>query len=627
MNDNQTRKEPPEGGFFSSEKLTRELRFEAPVVSSESRTIELAFSSEAPVERSFGSEVLDHDAESVRLDRLNDGAAVLVNHDPDDVVGVVESARVDGDRMGRATIRFGNSARAQEIFQDVQDGIRRLVSVGYRINGYDITERSGDTDMVRVTDWTPYEISIVSIPADTNVGIGRTEETPVSEPIETKREEPEMDNSTVVESPLVETVPAFDVEAERSKVRTEEKRRTDAIRDIAGRYPGLEEASREAIESGESVDAFNARALEIIGEQNSKARAASQHDGEVDLSKKERKEYSLVRLMEAISNPKDNAAQRRAAFELEVSVEAQRNFGAGFNCRGEFVPTSLLTGERVMLAGASPATELVGTDHMASMYIDALRNSSSAMAAGVTYLSGLVGNVDIPRMVAGVTSTWISAEDGDATEDQATFDQVVLSPKDLACYTEVSRRLLQQSAPSIEGIVRSDLAIAQALGIDKAVLYGTGTSGQPTGIANQTGVGSATFAAAVPTYAELVDMVATVKGANYPVSSLTWLINAAMWGSMMTTPKQTTGNEGNFVMDVGTSTMVGHPVIVSEQVNDGDVILGDFSQVLLGEWGGLEINVDPYTHSLKGRVRYVTFKTVDVAVRHPEAFVVGNDGV
>lgn len=627
MNEKQTRDmEPAQAGFFTTEKWTRELSLEAPVVSEESRTVELAFSSESPVERSFGSEVLDHSAESVRLDRLNDGAAVLVNHDPDDVVGVVESARVDGDRKGRATIRFGNSARAQEIFQDVQDGIRRLVSVGYRINGYDITERSGDTDLVRVTDWTPYEISIVSIPADTQVGIGRTEETPVSAPIETKREEPVMD-SQVIETPVVEAAPQFDVEAERSKVRTEEKRRTDAIRAIAGKYPGLEDASREAIESGESVDAFNARALEIIGEANSKARAASKHDGELDLSRKERKQYSLVRLMEAISNPKDNAAQRRAAFELEVSVEAQRDFGAGFTCRGEFVPTSLLTGERVMLAGASPAQELVGTDHMANMYIDALRNASSAMAAGVTYLSGLVGNVDIPRMVSGVTSTWISAEDGDATEDQATFDQVVLSPKDLACYTEVSRRLLLQSAPSIEGIVRSDLAIAQALGIDKAVLYGTGLAGQPTGIANQAGVGSKTFGAAAPTYAELVDMVATVKGGNYPVSSLTWLINAAMWGGLMTTPKQASGNEGNFVMDVGTSTMVGHPVIVSEQVNDGDVILGDFSQVLLGEWGGLEINVDPYTHSLKGRVRYVTFKTVDVAVRHPEAFVVGNDGV
>ena len=187
--------------------------------------------------------------------------------------------------------------------------------------------------------------------------------------------------------------------------------------------------------------------------------------------------------------------------------------------------------------------------------------------------------------------------------------------------------MLLQSAPSIEGIVRSDLAIAQALGIDKAVLYGSGTNGEPTGIANQTGVLSKTFAAAAPTYAELVDMVAAVMGSNYPVSNLTWLINAAMWGGLMATPRQPSGVEGNFVLDVGTSTMVGHPYIVSEQVTDGDVILGDFSQVLMGEWGGLELNVDPYTHSLKGRIRYVTFKTVDVAVRHPEAFCIGNDGV
>lgn len=615
-------------------EFTRELRLEeTPTFNDEARTVELAFSSELPVERSFGYEVLDHTAESVRLDRLNDGAAVLVNHDPNDVVGVVQNARIDGDKVGRATIRFGKSDRASEIYQDVQDGIRSLVSVGYRINRYEINERSDDLDEVRVTDWTPYEISLVAIPADPKVGVGRdlpeapaVEETPIET---TPKEVTKMDTEVRNEVAPEPVAPAFDEQAAVSKIRTDEKRRCDAIRSIEAKYPGLEDAARQAIEDGDTVEAFNARALEIIGEQNSAARAASKHDGEVDLTAKERNSYSLVRLMDAISNPNDAKAQQRAAFELEVSAEAVREFGSGFNCRGEFVPSSMMYGERApLLAGTTnAAAELVGTDHLASAYIDALRNASSAMAAGVTYLSGLVGNVDIPRMTAGSTSTWISAEDGDATESAPTFDQVVLSPKDLACYTEVSRRLLLQSAPSIEGIVRSDLAIAQALGIDKAVLYGTGTGGEPTGIANQAGVLSKTFAAAAPTYAELVDMVALVMGSNYPVSNLTWLINAAMWGGLMATPKQSSGVEGNFILDVGTSTMVGHPYIVSEQVNDGDVILGDFSQVLMGEWGGLELNVDPYTHSLKGRIRYVTFKTVDVAVRHPEAFCIGNDGV
>ncbi|MCK9563507.1 MAG: HK97 family phage prohead protease, partial [Bacteroidales bacterium] len=122
------------------------------------RTVEIAFSSEEPYERWFGEEVLDHSPQSVRLDRLNGGAAVLVNHDTDDHVGVVESARIDSDKRGRAVIRFSRSERGEEIFQDVQDGIRTLVSVGYRIHKYEVTERKGQSDLVRVLDWEPYEV-------------------------------------------------------------------------------------------------------------------------------------------------------------------------------------------------------------------------------------------------------------------------------------------------------------------------------------------------------------------------------------------------------------------------------------------------------------------------------------
>ena len=608
---------------FDQKSLERSFSVTERNIDEEKRTVEIAFSSEEPYERWFGSEVLDHSPQSVRLDRLNGGAAVLVNHDSGDQIGVVESARIDEDRRGRAVIRFSRSQRGEEIFQDVKDGIRQLISVGYRIHRYEITERKGQSDLVKVTDWEPMEASIVAIPADATVGVGRSadQSTPNTQ---TVIKESVMDTKTeVVQEPKA---PAFDAEAERTKLRTEERVRTDSIRQAADRF-GVEDMGRQAISEGWTVPEFNAKALEVVGIRNSKARTESAHDGDVDLSNKDRKNFSIVRLMDALSNPNDRAAQKRAAFELEVSAEAQRGFGSEFQCRGEFVPESLLGGKRNLDASTTTdGPELVATNLLPGSYIEVLRNSMVTAQAGMTILSGLVGNVEIPRQTAGAATTWISAENGDATEGEAQFDQVTLSPKDLACYTQVTRRLLMQSTPSVEGIVMRDLAIAQALGIDKAVLYGSASTGQPRGVSLQTGINTKDLAAAAPTYAEIIEIIKKVLEDNALMGSLRWMISPAGWEDLSTTPKQGSGVEGNFILGEN-GRIAGYDWNVSNQVTAEEYFFGDWSQVLLGEWGGLEINVDPYTHSLKGQIRYVTFKTCDVAVRHPESFCYAHDGI
>jgi len=598
-------------------KVERSATIETRAVDENDRTIEIAFSSEEPYERWFGVEVLRHDSESVLLDRLNGGAAVLVNHDPGDQVGVVQSARIDSDKVGRAVIRFGKGQRAQEIFEDVKDGIRQLVSVGYSIDRYEIQERNSEPDLVTVTQWTPYEVSIVAIPADTTVGVGRSDSPTIAE-VNTMSE--------AVETPEVDDAPAVNLDAERARIRTDEKRRMDAIRQSAERFD-VEDLGREAIADGWSVEQFNQRALEVVGERNNKVRQESGHDGEVDLSNRDRKQFSLIRLMDAIAKPNDRAAQTRASFELEVSAEAQRGFGSDFQCRGEFVPTSVLMGQRALSAGTSTdGAELVATNLLAGSFIDVLRNASSVMRAGATVLPGLVGDVAIPRKTSAAASTWISAEDGDATEGEPQFDQVTLTPHDLACYTEVTRRLTQQSSPAIEAIVRNDLAMAQALGIDLAALYGSNASGQPAGVVNQIGINTLDLALAAPTYAEIVEMIKKVMEDNALTGMPTWILEANGWEALKTTPKQGSGVEGNFILG-DSDTIVGYPYIMSNQVTNEEYFFGDFSQLLIGEWGGLEINVDPYTHSLKGKVRYVTFKTVDIAVRQPTAFCYAHDGI
>lgn len=584
----------------------------------EKNVVEIAFSSEEPYERWFGTEVLSHEPQSVRLDRLNGGGAVLVNHDHDDQVGVVDSARIDADGKARAVIRFSKSKRGKEIQDDVNDGIRRMVSVGYRIHDYEVTERSDGPDDVLVTDWEPYEVSIVSVPADPTVGVGRSDEN-----INVQPEKPMNDKVIDKAEDTLKPEPV-DIGKIQAEARKDEVARINQIRELSETHD-LEELGRQAVDEGWKVQDFNNKALEIIGERNNQARVETKHNPDVDLEKKDHERYSFVKLMDALANPNNRAAQQRAALELEVSDAAIEGFGAGFKARGAVVPDSVLV--RDLSAGtATDGAELVATNLLAGSYIDVLRNSSALMGSGMRTLPGLVGDVAIPRQTSAAASTWISAEDGDATESEPQFDQVTMIPKDLACYTEVTRRLFQQSTPAIEGIVRNDLAVAQALGIDLAGLYGSGSSGQPTGVANQTGINTLDLAAADPTYAELVQIVRLVAEDNALSGSLRWIIEAHGWEALSTSPKQGSGVEGNFILN-DNNRIVGYDYTMSNQVTDEQYFFGDWSQLLMGEWGGLEINVDPYTHSLKGKVRYVTFKTIDLAVRHPEAFCHAHDGI
>lgn len=631
---------------IETEQFKRSFIIKKSAVDEEARTVELAFSSEEPYERWFGVEILDHSPQSVRLDRLNGGAALLVGHDTRDQVGVVDSARVDGDRRGRAKTRFSRSKRGQEILQDVVDEIRTLVSVGYMIHKYTVEERAGLPDLIRVTDWEPYEISIVPIPADVTVGVGRELEAPpgfvpeqlITEEtaqrlLEVLKSIPETETKEVraMPDPVKPEVPEFDEAAVRTKIRTEEKKRTDAIRAIADKFD-LPDLARTAIDEDWDVAKFNSEALTKVGERNNAAKGNMTEEADVDLSEKDHNRFSLVRLMSALSDPHDRSSHKRAAFELDVCSTALTKMPSDFKARGVYLPPSIIErargpqadiarrAMRDLSAGtATDGAELVANNLLAGSYIDVLRNTMQTFNAGVRFLPGLVGNVEIPRQTSGATMAWISAEDGDASESDPQFDQVTLTPKDAAVYTEVTRRLMQQSTPAIEGLVRNDLYTAIALGLDLAILYGSGSSGQPQGINGATGVADPTISsAAAPTYAELVTLVGTILASNALVSNASWIISPATWAKLMTTPKQGSGVEGNFILTL--DRIIGYISRVSQQMTANDFVFGDFSQVMVGEWGGLELNVDPYTHSLKGKTRFVAFKTCDVAIRQPSAF-------
>jgi HK97 family phage major capsid protein/HK97 family phage prohead protease len=565
----------------------------------EERIYEFPFSSEYPVARYFGNEILSHEGKAADLSRLNDGAPLLFNHNPDRVIGVVERAYIDGNkRRGYARVRFSRNPFAQEILSDVKDGVLRNVSFGYSI---DKMEERGSGDYV-ATAWSPYEISVVSVPADPGVGIGRslTEDTaasaaPTPDPI------PSMENTT----PDLAVVRAEAAEAERARISD--------ITALCDKH-GMADLGRQMVESGRSIDEARAAVLDKL---NIPQETVTMQAADIGLSEKESRSFSFLRAINYLANPTDRSAREAAAFEIEASEAAAAKLGR--QSRGITIPQDVL--RRDLNVGAATAGgNLVATELDAGSFIDLLRNASALDQAGATVLTGLTGNVAIPRQSGAGTAYWV-AESGAPTESQQTVDQVSLTPRTVAAFTDYSRRLMIQSSIDVENMVRSDLARVIALKIDYAGLYGTGSSSEPLGLKNTTGIGTEDFAAAAPTFSEVVALESDVATANALLGSPVYLMNAAMRGNLKTTKKD--AGSGIFIMENG--EVNGYRGVLSNQVASGDLWFGNFADLIIGYFSGLDIMVDPYTNSTSGTVRVVAMQDVDIAVRHPESFSRGND--
>lgn len=608
------------GGLFRQAEIRQ--------ISQEDRSVELAFSSEVPVSRWFGDEVLSHEGGAMRLDRLEAGAALLVNHDWDDQIGVVERVTIGEDRRGRALVRFGKGARANEIWQDVVDGIRKHVSVGYAVHKVEVESRKGQPDLVRVTDWEPFEISVVSVPADPTVGVGRSMAT---DPAETQnRNQPESMEADVADEnkTVPQPVKTVDEAALRAAGTDAERNRVRSILEMGEKYGAVDLAGTYA-RDGKSPEDFQRALIDKLNEN----RGGSVSDGTADvgLSDKEVRKYSFIKVLRALAAPTDRAAQEAAAFEFEASRAAADM--AGREPKGIMVPADVL--RRALNSATSGSTAgdtggfSIATELMSQSFIEMLRNRAVAMQLG-TPMGGLVGNVDIPRQASGATGYWIG-EDAEATLDGLEMDQIGMTPKTVAAMSEITRKLLQQSSLDVEALVRRDLATALALTIDKAFFYGSGSANEPRGIVNYAGINAVDFggtgagagAGALPTYAEIVAMESAIAADNADVASMAYIGNAAMRGHLKTTQKFA-GTDGAPIWEAG-NTVNGYRTEITNQINAGDLIFGNFADAMIGMWGGLDLTADPYTHSARGRLRIVAMQDVDFVLRRLESFCLGRD--
>lgn len=602
-------------------------------IDEEARTVELAFSSEIAVDRYFGAEILDHSNKSVVLDWLNTGRApLLADHDLSIQIGVIERAEIGKDRVGRAVVRFGKGAQSDAYFQDVKDGIRANISVGYRIHQMILEEEGESGAVYRVTKWEPLEISLVSIPADQSVGIGRSAEEKRAIEIIIPNHTP-TENKPMPTEPnaAIAATPAANEAALRAAYQQETAARTSEIMALAKRHNMLERGA-EFIAAGKSADEFRTHVLENLGVV--KPIDAARTDNSIGLTDKEVKQYSLMRAINAMANPHDRGAQEAARFEREASDAAAKRYGK--TAQGFMIPTEVL--KRDLLVGTATAGgHTVQTDVLAGSFIEVLRNAMSLNALGVTMLTDLQGQVAIPRQTAGATAYWV-AENGAPTESQQAFDQVTMNPKTVGAYTDISRKLLSQSSIDIEQFVQNDLAKVLAIAIDSAGINGTGASNQPTGVLNTAGIGSVAGGTngALVTWQNIVDLEAAVGNANADVGKLAYLTNAKQRGKFKGITK--TSPATSFIWDNGTTPVNGYNCGISNQVPSNlvkgasgavcsAILFGNWADLIIGMWGGLDLLVDPYTGSSAGTLRVVALQDVDIAVRHPESFAAMKDAL
>lgn len=590
------------------EFLTREIELRA--AEADGDLIPCVLSTEQPVDRGGYDEVLSHQSGDVDLSRAP--IPLIVQHDHTQLnVGVVEQVRIEGGKL-KGLARFGASTQAREILADVKAGIIRSLSVGYLL-----LETLSQTGRTMRFSWMPYEVSAVSVPADPNAGFYRSH-SPKGKI---------MTDITVTDND----------HATRSQRRSanqaalDERERVQEIAAIGQQFKLQNEANR-AIAEGTSIDAFRELAMSRLKGAGSLRPAESPDLG---LTRREIEQFSFVKAILAQTDA--NYARSNCGFELEASRAMAQKIGK--EPQGLYVPNEVLRHQRDLVVGTpSSGGYMVGTDHMAADFITLLRNRCHVMTLGAKLLGDLVGNVSIPSQAGAGTAFWV-AENGAVTESAQTFGQVPLTPKTVGAFTDFSRRMLKQSTPDIESIVRADLAALIAVEVDRVAIAGTGASNQPTGILGTSGIGAVAIGTngGAITWAHVLQLEEALATANADTGAMAYLTNNKVRRALKGSTKVSGDAGAGFIWSDeardadGFGTLNGYKSAASGNVPSNltkgtssgvcsAMIFGNFEDLLIGQWGGLDIFVDQSVNATSGSTRVIALLDLDVAVRRAASF-------
>lgn len=616
----------------------------------DSSVIRFPVASDTPIQRWYGQEILSHKPGAMVMGERQKTLPLLFNHNRDKLLGVVEKLDQDEHRT-YATVRFSSSEEGQKAKAMVDERVLVNCSFQYEILDYDMVRgEDPDDDQLIATSWEIYEVSLVTIPADSNVGVYRDFETNLKENKMAIRGQENSENKVndseqqerenVREAAIAE---ARRVEAERENVRKSERQRIENIYSLCRQF-NIEDSEREnMIRSNESIENIRSHVLDLLGKRSAAPVGVASRgiSEDIGLTAAERSNFNLVRALNAALT----GDWSKAGFEREVSQTLAKR--SGRETTGFFMPSDVTmqrdTTPGYFVGQPTQGGNLVSTDLRTGSFIDLLRAKAMVTRMGATVISGLVGNVEIPRQTGASTTYWLT-ENTAPTDSNAMFDKVPLKPKTIGALSSVSRNLLLQSSMNVEAFVRNELAVSLALGIDLAALCGTGTDNQPTGIANMSGIctveggtngGSLTFD-------KLIDMETQVATANADVTNMYYLCNAATIGFL----KKIKNTSGDYIWKPITEAVRngfpgevnGYAVGRSNQVRSGlekgtsknchEIYFGNWADLLIGEWGFLEIDVNRYGDAWKsGGVEIRALQTIDIAVRHPKSFCLFSDAL
>lgn len=582
-----------------------------PEVDEKNLEVTLPVASPEPCEREDENgvayqEVLRVTPEAVDLTRLNGGAAVLRNHDTDHTYGVVKRAFIEGGRL-YTRLRFRkNEPEAVAAFRDAVDGTLPNVSLGYQPLEIEFRQENG-VRIGEVTRWMPFEVSVaVGVPADATVGFYRSMTKTGESKMEVESKEPTSDE-------LRAKIRELEEENAQLKKRSEEPPPEDGKKEDPPPPEGKkEEETRSACNESElraMAATFNRLDLLPGALQRNLTPEAFKSELQNNLYRgsikvMEKREYSIVR---AIRSLVDESVD--AAVEREESARLYREAGLKPS-RG-----SIMISTRAFDGTANVGKALIGTDHRADMFIDKLR---TVMAVQPTFMDGLVGNVDIPLLSGSSTVNWVVGLNSDAAETKPATDSITLSPKKLTGYVDVGLDLLTQGTPDATNIVLNDLFEVMARKLENTILKGATVSTLTIpGLAGTTGVKTVVIADVTKaTWQDMLKFEAAVS--SYANMGNVQFILSGPDRAMFKGISKDTGS-GRFICE--SNEIDGYKAAISGELASGDIFFGDFSRILVGRWGGLEVMIDPYSLSKSGGVRLVVRMICDIAVRQPEAFV------
>lgn len=636
-------------------------------------TFRMTFSSEAPVERWFGREILDHSPESVDLSRAKLGLTMLDSHDAKSIIGIVEGVTVGADKKLHGIARFSRNAPAQAVKRDMRDKIRKFTSVGYAVGEYKLEASSKEKgDTYRATRWTPMEVSSVGIPADISVGFGRAHDDERTYPVTVIRAEKPPEESTEIRSNAdtphgVPTLIVAPQERERrgTTVETQVAESRQAAAEIfrLGKLHGIDhELVTKMVEEGKTVDQASRAILEEVTKRGAKALAtgAPENADRIELTDREQREYNVARLLLAAAENTEHKKRSMSCMELEISDTIAKS--SRENHGGVFMPWSIRHAITPELAakfpqldqrkpvqmqqragldtfGATVGQTLVFTEP--GEFIQFLYNRMRVKELGARTIAGLRDNISFPKQTGRATGSWVTENPGaDVADSNLTLGSVTSSPKTYQSSSSYSRQLLAQGVIDVDTLVREDLARDLALALDSVAIVGGGAN-QPSGISVTSGVQSFTLkndagTGAAPVWDDIVNMTKDLETANADqLGEGGWLATPGLKSVLKRTARL--GNTIGLPIWADDDTVDGYEARSSNQVPSNNtegasgavlhtLIRGVFDTLVINMWGsGFEMIVDPYRLKKQGMIEITTFMLTDIVLRYPVAFVIAKN--